>query len=562
MKKHFTIIALCIAVCVTSIGMCVAQDAAKFRRLPVKVYRDKMKAGWIGQIAGVSWGGPTEFRWQDKIIPEADMPVWKPEMINDAFGQDDIYVEMTFLRTLEEYGIDASIRQAGIDFANSEYALWCANNAGRTNLRAGIAPPDSGHPQFNRCPNDIDYQIEADYSGLIAPGMPNVAIDLGNKFGRLMNYGDGIYGGQFVGGMYCEAFFEDDILKIIDAGLACIPADSQYAEMVRDMVVWYKENPNDWIATWEKCQKKYRENPEFQKSSNGGIDVKINGAYILMGMLYGKGDLDQTIIISTRCGQDSDCNPSNSAGILFATLGFEKLPARFTEKLKHEPKFSYTAYNVDSLIDVCEKLAREFLISEGGRIEKDANGDEVFVIPVKAPKPNKNELSWAPGPIANSIFTDEENEKIRFKGFTEMQKAADHLFPGWKVGPNGPDMNPGFRESFRGKKDVLMTHPVNRETPCVLTNSVDIPAGKKTTLSLVVGHYEQGDWDLVIRVNGSPQKTVVIDKTLTNDTGWAEVTFDLTPFAGNKNVKIDLENKPNGWSWEAGYWAEIEIKSE
>ena len=126
----------------------------------------------------------------------------------DAFGQDDLYVEMTFLRSMEEHGFDVSIRQAGIDFANSGYPLWCANNAGRVNLRKGIAPPDSGHPQFNKCPNDIDYQIEADFSGLIAPGLPNTVIELGEKFGRLMNYGDGVYAGQFMGAMYAEAFFE------------------------------------------------------------------------------------------------------------------------------------------------------------------------------------------------------------------------------------------------------------------------------------------------------------------------------------------------------------------
>ena len=44
-----------------------------------------------------------------------------------AFGQDDLYVEMTFLHTLQQYGLDVSIRQAGIDFANSVYPLWHAN---------------------------------------------------------------------------------------------------------------------------------------------------------------------------------------------------------------------------------------------------------------------------------------------------------------------------------------------------------------------------------------------------------------------------------------------------
>ena len=570
MNKHFRILAILSVVFITTtIIMSCTDNAVQYRRLPVKVYRDKMKAGWLGQIAGVSWGAPTEFRWCDKIIPEADMPAWKPEMINDAFGQDDLYTEMTFLRTLEEYGINASIRQAGIDFANSEYGLACANFNGRRNLRAGIAPPDASHPQFHGCPNDIDYQIESDYAGLIAPGMPNVAIELGNKFGRLMNYGDGVYGGQFVGGMYCEAFFEDDILKIIDAGLACIPAESQYAEMVRDMVSWYRENPDDWMATWEKCQKKYRENPEYQKSANisvanGGIDVKINGAYILMGLLYGKGDLDQTIIITTRCGMDSDCNPSNAGGVLFTTVGFEKIPARFTEKLDYETKFAFTAYNVNMLLDVCERLTREILVREGGRIEKDANGDEVFVIPVKTPKPNANEVSWAPGPIAGSVFTDEEKAKIRFIDFASLQPAVDYLFPGWTACECDASyihpVYPGYHESFRGKKNILVTQAVNHETPCVLTNTADIPSGKKTTLRLVVGHQEQGRWNLVIRINGSPQKTVEICDKLTNGSGWAEVTLDLTSFAGKK-VKIDLENKAFGW-FEASYWSEIEIKSE
>ena len=99
-------------------------------------------------------------------------------MINQ-FGQDDLYVEMTFLQTLERHGLNAPMRQAGIDFANSGYSLWHANRAGRDNLRNGIAPPDSGHPQFNKHADDIDYQIEADFAGLIAPGMPNVAIALG-----------------------------------------------------------------------------------------------------------------------------------------------------------------------------------------------------------------------------------------------------------------------------------------------------------------------------------------------------------------------------------------------
>jgi hypothetical protein len=391
-------------------------EKQEVRRLPEKVYVDKMKAGWIGQMAGVGWGAPTEFRYRGVIMPLEDMPKWQPKLINQ-FRQDDIYVEMTFMQTLGQYGLDVSIRQAGIDFANSEYRLWHANAAGRSNLQKGIGPPDSGHPGFNSHADDIDYQIEADYSGLIAPGLPNLVIELGEKFGRLMNYGDGIYGGQFVGGMYAEAFFETDLEKIIYAGLKCIPEGSQYHECITDVLNWYKENPDDWEKTWHKIDEKYQKNPEYRKFScmkgDFNIDAKINGAYIVMGLLYGKGDPDQTIIISTRCGQDSDCNPSNAAGILFTTIGFSNLPDKFTSELDPQGKFSHTPYDFPTLIEVSKKLVQQAVKRSGGSIEEDTEDEMVLLIPMTEPKPSKLEQCWAPVPIANSKFTEDEMRKIK-----------------------------------------------------------------------------------------------------------------------------------------------------
>jgi hypothetical protein len=536
-------------------------SAGDVRRLPVKEYLDKMKAGWVGQMVGVSWGAPTEFKWKDKICPEDKMPKWHDGMANEAFGQDDLYVEMTFLRSMDEYGLDVSIRQAGIDFANSGYQLWCANDAGRKNLRRGIAPPDSSHPQFNKCPNDIDYQIEADFSGLICPGMPNTAIAMGEKFGRLMNYGDGMYAGQFMGGMYAEAFFEKDIIKVIEAGLKCIPAESQHAEMVRDMLKWFKENPDDWQKTWGLCQEKYRKNKEYQKASNGGIDCKINGAYVLLGLLYGKGDYDQTIIISCRGGQDSDCNPSSSAGVLCTMAGFSKLPEKYSKGLKENVKFSHTAYDFPALLAVCEKLCRQSLEKFGGKVEKDANGEEVFVIPVVAPKPSPLELSWAPGPVANSKFTEEEMAKITAANpDKQLAKAFDQFAPGWQISQCGSDMDPGPRNDWKGKLHVFLTHPKDQQTPCVLSKSVAVPAGKKTTLAFAVGHHPEGDWTLVVKGDGKELLTKKIGKE-TCPNGWADIAVDLAPFAG-KQVKLELENKADGWSWEGAYWAEISVKSE
>ncbi len=541
------------------------------RRISVEEYRDKMAAGWIGQMAGVGWGAPTEFRYKGVIIPEENVPVWEPKRINQ-FSQDDIYVEMTFLRTMELHGFDVSIRQAGIDFANSGYRLWHANKFGRDNLRDGIAPPDSGHPKFSAHSDDIDYQIEADYSGLVAPGMPNVGIALGEKFGRLMNYGDGLYGGQFVAGMYAEAFFEDDPRKIVEAGLKCIPAGSQYAETIRDVLRWHKEEPKDWQRVWQRIDEKYHRNMDHRRftcKTDGGfnIDAGINGAYIVMGLLYGERDLDDTIVISMRCGQDSDCNPSNAGGILFTTLGMKKLPPRFISALDTSIEYSHTAYDFDALMDVCEKLARQAVERSGGRIEKDATGKEIFVIPAIAAKPSVLEQSWDPGPIANSRFTEAEMKEInpppdpprRKSGSApqvDISKAIAAFAPGWTVRDCGKAMEPGLRKEWGGRKNVLATHPLNGKTPCVLSRSVAIPSGKKTSLELSLRDDDRGDWVLVVRVD----EQEILRKTI-GASKWQGISVDLSAYAG-KTINLDLWNQANGWSFEGAYWSKIAIETE
>jgi hypothetical protein len=393
------------------------EAAPAFRRLPLAEYRDRMQGGWIGQMAGVAWGGPTEFRYQGRIIPERELPCWVPQMINDSFEQDDLYVEMTFLRTLEERGLEVSAREAGIDWARTGYPLWHANEAARKNLRQGIAPPDSGHPRFNPHADDIDYQLEADFSGLVAPGLPRTALALGEKFGRLMNYGDGLYGGQFVGGMYASAFFEEDPERIVEAGLRCIPESSRYSETIRNVMQWWREEPEIFEKTWAKIEAKYQRDPSNRKFSCGGgefdIDAKLNGAYVVLGLLYGRRDPDRTITIACRAGQDSDCNPSSAAGVLFTSIGFSRLPKQFVEKLDAKRTWLHTAYDFPKLIEACEKVAREAVVKAGGHVEKDPQGGETLVIPIDEPKPEAHEECWDPAPPSGSRFTDVEMARIR-----------------------------------------------------------------------------------------------------------------------------------------------------
>ena len=559
MKKLFTLLVIC------SCGISYAQD--DYLRLPVDEYVNRMTAGWIGQMAGVGWGAPTEFQFNGRIVPEDEMPEWKPEFINQ-FWQDDLYVEMTFLKSLEDYGWGVSHKQAGIDFARSLYPLWHANSAGRKNLREGIAPPDSGHPQFNSHADDIDYQIEADYSGLIAPGMPEVPIALGETFGRIMNYGDGIYGGQFVGGMYAAAFFETDPENIVLAGLECIPADSQYAECVRDVLEWWKANPGDWQAAWGLIEAKYNENLDYRKASCGGakkefnIDAKINGAYIVMGLLYGERDPVKTIEIATRCGQDSDCNPSSAAGILFTSLGLDAIPDKFTSALKRESVFSHTEYSFARLLEVCEALARDAVVRAGGEIRMDDSGKEIFLIPRKKPRPSPLEQTWSPGPSAGSQYSDNEMEEhIRSRKLTDgrpdMNQVVAEFAPGWQIEDCGLEMDPGIRTEYRGRQRVLVTHPDDGATPCIIWREGAIPVNTQGKLRLTVSHHDDGDWQLIVKINGEEIRNMPVSADTVSE-GWLTVDIDLAPYAG-QTIKVELLNQPTGWFCEAAYWAEISL---
>ena len=184
----------------------------------------------------------------------------------------------------------------------------------------------------------------------------------------------------------------------------------------------------------------------------------------------------------------------------------------------------------------------------------------MFVIPVKKTKAASPMKSWEPGPTAESRFTDEEMKQIKLPEyrFDSVEEATAFIFPGWTLVDCGPDMEPGLLPKYRGKKDVLLTHPKKRGVPCFLVREVEIPAGQTTRLNLSVSHHEAGDWDLIVKINGEELKRQSIDKNSVDSKGWADFSIDLSKYAGKK-VKIELLNQPSDWICEAGYWAKIEL---
>ncbi len=181
---------------------------------------DKIKGGWAGQVIGCTFGGPTEFVFNSTIIPDHQPIPWSGEAIRWCFENqpglyDDVYMDLTFVEVLEESGLDAPAAAFAERFARAAYPLWHANQMARYNILNGIAPPRSGHWLDNPHADDIDFQIEADFAGLMSPGMVGAAAGVCDRVGHIMNSGDGYYGGLFVAAMYALAFVESDIHDVV-----------------------------------------------------------------------------------------------------------------------------------------------------------------------------------------------------------------------------------------------------------------------------------------------------------------------------------------------------------
>jgi len=93
---------------------------------------DKIKGGWAGQTIGVTYGGPTEFKFMGRIIPDSvEIPWYKGYLKNTMIGMpwlyDDIYMDLTFVEIIDKLGVNAPIDSFAYAFANAPYELWHAN---------------------------------------------------------------------------------------------------------------------------------------------------------------------------------------------------------------------------------------------------------------------------------------------------------------------------------------------------------------------------------------------------------------------------------------------------
>ncbi|MFV0269294.1 MAG: ADP-ribosylglycohydrolase family protein [Draconibacterium sp.] len=400
---------------------------------------NKIKGAWAAQTIGVTFGLPAEFKYNTTMIQDNQKLIWNDSSMVIEYRErpgtyDDIYMDLSFMKVIEDEGIDASAQSFAESFANASYKLWFANQTAHYNILNGLTPPESGHWLNNPCADDIDFQIEADFVGLMFPGMINSAIDLCDKVGHIMNYGDGYYGGVYVASLYSQALISDgieDIKPIIEKAISVIPEESKFAQCINDVIKWYNENPDDWKITWFNTSRKWGVDigsplGVFQPFN---IDAKINAAWVTVGLLYGNGDFTRTFEIATRCGDDADCNPATAGGVLAAIVGYKNIPDYWLQGLDKVDDIPFMDTDISLLqaYDMSYRHAEQMIKRGGGEIK----GSEVVIKLQQAKEVPFEEAFEGHYPIGR-VYPKTVNNEISFEfegvGFALAAPADGHNF--------------------------------------------------------------------------------------------------------------------------------------
>lgn len=305
-------------------------------------YEQRVYAGWLGKCIGVRFGAPVEGWTYSEIrdylgVLEEYLPLPEGKLFQP---DDDTSLPMLLIRALDDYGPDVTAAQLGETWRNylgdQRGTLWWGGYGTSTehtayvNLAAGIPAPLSGSIALNgaRVAEQIGGQIFSDIWGLVNPGNCARAADMAARASSVSHDGNGIYGGMFIAALVSQAFQEADPPRLIAAGLAHIPPDSEYARVVQAVLAFYDENPSDWHAAYHMIAEHFG-----YDRYPGDVHIIPNAGVVAMALLYGAGDFSRSIQIANMSGWDTDCNVGNVGAIIGVAVGLNGIPARWRDPL-------------------------------------------------------------------------------------------------------------------------------------------------------------------------------------------------------------------------------------
>lgn len=369
---------------------------ARDRAISEKELHDKISAFWLGQLIGNYFGLPFENNYVEEPVPflvdriytykddeaiKLNRDDWRGfipifmDAVEGAFADDDTDIEFVTLHAVEKYGLDITypeITEMWKKHINRR--IWVANRTARSLMSRGLVAPETGRKENNRNWFQIDPQLVNEIWSAFYPGMTVQAAERALWGARITNDDWGTHPTIAYGVMISAAFFEKDVQKLVQMAIKALPDEGPFAEGIRDVVRWHKENDN-WRDTRKMIHEKYfRYKKGSYEAPVSVVSSLNNGLCGIMAILYGEGDFMKTVGIAASAGYDCDNQAATCAGLVGVLQGTKGLPANIVEEFNNQ----YVCFTRDDLpvatplSDITDRIAaiaKRAILENGGRIE-------------------------------------------------------------------------------------------------------------------------------------------------------------------------------------------------
>ena len=351
--------------------------------IPRDQYQQKLQGFWLGQNIGNWTGLITEM---DKVGTQSTLPFytdddWGTKDLKAIWGEyvphadhidfyfqpqgspwgadDDTDIEYMYLHLHHSLKVDKlsaqQIQQGWLKhiysetdaplyqkFADStphrENFLWESNQKARELMEQGLLPPATSEPANNPKYRMIDAQLTTEIFGLLAPGRPDIALDIAYLPIRTTAKYDAQWIAEFYIVMHSLAAIIDtaktpsqQIQWLAEQASQQLPQGSTARAVYNFVKNHYQNNPdkNNWELTRDAIYQRYQLQNSDGYNYHQPFDAVINFAASLVSLFYGEGDIVRTLQIATLVGWDSDNPTATWGGLLGFILGEQAVKNAF-----------------------------------------------------------------------------------------------------------------------------------------------------------------------------------------------------------------------------------------
>ncbi len=239
---------------------------------------------------------------------------------NEVYSDDDFHIDIFNQLILDEYGSSSyAIKNAWKDYSVSDWgggadAMWLINS------KEMLAPFTGTIEAGNRFGWCTEAYIENETLGMNAPGMPNLATLLVDKFASNVGYFDPVLWGKYYATLYSLAYFETDIKVAMNKAKNVLPVGS-YPRVMHDLAWRLYEEGKTYV---EAAQEVHNNRRMLYRLDNYQTDPNVNGAFAVLSLLYGNNSYLDTCKYASILGYDGDCTAAIVTGMIGVLKGFKE----------------------------------------------------------------------------------------------------------------------------------------------------------------------------------------------------------------------------------------------